>query len=153
MLGLFALASLFRLDGIGKDKTVTVPRRIVDRVGCEGSVRTIVSRCSGLGQHKGGLINLYPFRDRGAPSFAICPRGNSFCYFNYNINKSMVAFADLVRGLSCVRSIGLLTREDGVRLPRSNCSDSVRGVGGAICSVGHRSTGFFRDCLVDSGNG
>lgn len=122
------------------------------RLQCGVSVRSVVSSCISLGHRNSALGKLYPFRGRGAPSFAICPRARSFCYFNYNTNNSTVAFVGQVRGISCVSTLGALYSHYNLRVPRSNCSGDLSGGHHEICRTGETTTGCFGSILGSSRN-
>lgn len=122
-----------------------VPRRCVRRLAHHASVISIINGCIRLGQGNELCNNLYPFRDRGAPSFCICPSARDFCYFNYNINNSIVRFIHHVGDVSCARTIGVLTTH--TKVPRPRRSSGANHLHDHVLSVGGRTTQCFRTYL------
>lgn len=125
---------------------VCCSRRLVRRMESEGSVMSIVSKCIQLRGGNDSCFKLYPFRGRGSPSFSIDERGRVCCYFKYKTKKGIFAFLVRCRGFSFMRTIGFLTSETKVRLPRVRCSGRTgRGtsLGSAVLRVGGLTTGCF----------
>lgn len=122
--------NLFSFVGYWGSKPVTkqVPHMFVGSLLTHASVISLVSTHIGLGGRNGGFRTYYPFRGRGAPSFAIGNRGRFCRYFKYNTRNGTVSFLVGCSGLRFIRAIRRLTTVRGLRIPfRTNDNpDRVR---------------------------
>ena len=145
-------ARLIAADVLKRDRALSIPEEIIERIRDRISISELVSESVSLKRTGKNFVGLCPFHKEKSPSFSVSDDHGSFRCFGCGKHGSIFDFIMLTRGLTFVEAVHLLGKRAGVEVPDTRGarpeSDEMKRERVLLKSVLRDAAAFFHQTLL-----